>query len=257
MGGAILEGLLARGLDARKVIVQEPSPAPAVAGLLADNAIDVVPFIDQLTEPPGVILIAVKPQVMEDVLPGLAKLKGPKTLVVSIAAGRKLAIFEKYFPGAAVVRAMPNMPAAIRRGITVAVANKNVNPVQRAQADDLLSAVGDVVWIDDEAQMDAVTAVSGSGPAYVFLLAECLAEAGRKAGLDAALAEQLARATLAGSGALLNASVLPAAELRRNVTSPGGTTAAALEILGGEEGLQKLITAAVAAATKRGRELAK
>ena len=152
---------------------------------------------------------------------------------------------------------MPNTPAAIGRGITAAVANGDVTPVQRALADDLLSAVGEVVWIEDESLMDAVTAVSGSGPAYVFLLAECLAEAGRAAGLDAKLAERLARATIAGSAALLEASDLSAAKLRTNVTSPGGTTAAALEILGGADGLQKLMTAAVGAATKRGRELAK
>jgi pyrroline-5-carboxylate reductase len=168
-----------------------------------------------------------------------------------------LANFEKFMPGAAVVRAMPNTPAAIRRGITVAVANKRVTPVQRAFADDLLSAVGEVLWVDDEALLDPVTAVSGSGPAYVFLLAECLAEAGRAAGLDAKLAEQLARATVAGSGALLEQSNLSAEQLRKNVTSPGGTTAAALEVLGGADGLQRLMTAAVAAATKRGRDLAK
>jgi pyrroline-5-carboxylate reductase len=177
--------------------------------------------------------------------------------VLSIAAGRRIASFEKYLPGGAVVRAMPNTPAAIGRGITAAVANRNVTPVQRALADDLLSAVGKVVWVDDESLLDAITAVSGSGPAYVFLLAECLAEAGRAAGLDARLAEELARATVSGSAALLEASDLSAAELRRNVTSPGGTTAAALEILGGEDGMQKLMTAAVAAATKRGRDLAK
>jgi pyrroline-5-carboxylate reductase len=257
MGGAILSGLLARGLDARTVIVQDPDPARAVADVLADNGIDVLPFIDELSEPPGVIVIAVKPQVMEDALPGLAKLAGPETLILSIAAGRRLATFERFLPQAAVVRAMPNTPAAIRRGITVAVANLKVTPEQRALANELLSAVGEVVWVDDEALLDPVTAVSGSGPAYVFLLAECLAEAGRAAGLDARLAEQLARATVAGSGALLEASGSSAAELRRNVTSPGGTTAAALEILGGEDGLQKLMTAAVAAATKRGRDLAK
>jgi pyrroline-5-carboxylate reductase len=257
MGGAILEGLLARGLDPRTVIVQDPDPAPAVGDLLADNGIDVLPFIDELTQPPGVILIAVKPQIMEAVLPGLAKLAGPQTLVVTIAAGRRLANFEKFMPGAAVVRAMPNTPAAIRRGITVAVANKRVTPVQRAFADDLLSAVGEVLWVEDEALLDPVTAVSGSGPAYVFLLAECLAEAGRAAGLDAKLAEQLARATVAGSGALLGQSNLSAEQLRKNVTSPGGTTAAALEVLGGSDGLQTLMTAAVAAATKRGRDLAK
>lgn len=257
MGGAILEGLLARGLDARQVIVQDPSPAPAVVSFLADHAIDVMPAVDALTQPPAVILIAVKPQVIEEVLPGLARLAGPQTLVLSIAAGRRLANFEKHFPRAGVVRSMPNTPAAIQRGITVAVANANVTPVQRALADALLSSVGEVVWVDDEAMLDPVTAVSGSGPAYVFLLAECLAEAGRAAGLDAALAEKLARATVIGSAALLEASPLAPAELRRNVTSPGGTTAAALEVLGGEEGLQKLLTAAVAAATKRGRELAK
>jgi pyrroline-5-carboxylate reductase len=168
-----------------------------------------------------------------------------------------LANFEKFMPGAAVVRAMPNTPAAIRRGITVAVANRRVTPVQRAFADDLLSAVGEVLWVEDEALLDPVTAVSGSGPAYVFLLAECLAEAGRAAGLDAKLAEQLARATVAGSGALLGQSNLSAEQLRKNVTSPGGTTAAALDVLGGSDGLQKLMTAAVAAATKRGRDLAK
>ena len=257
MGGAILSGLLARGLDARSVVVQDPDTAKTVADMLADNGIDVLPFIDELTQPPGVILLAVKPQLMDEVLPPLAKLAGPETLLLSIAAGRRISSFEKYLPGGAVVRAMPNTPAAIGRGITAAVANRNVTPVQRALADDLLSAVGKVVWVDDEALLDAITAVSGSGPAYVFLLAECLAEAGRAAGLDARLAEELARATVSGSAALLEASDLSAAELRKNVTSPGGTTAAALEILGGEDGMQKLMTAAVAAATKRGRDLAK
>lgn len=257
MGGAILEGLLARGLDARQVIVQEPTPAPAVAEFLASHAIDVLPFIDKLTQPPAVILVAVKPQVIDQVMPGLARLAGPQTLVLSIAAGRPLAAFEKYLPQSAVVRAMPNTPAAIQRGITVAVPNAKVTPVQRAIADDLLSAVGDVVWVGDEALLDPVTAVSGSGPAYVFYLTECLAEAGRAAGLDAELAAHLARATVIGAAALMESSELSPAELRRNVTSPNGTTAAALEVLGGEDGLQKLMTAAVAAATKRGRELAK
>jgi pyrroline-5-carboxylate reductase len=257
MGGAILSGLLARGLDARSVIVQDPDPARPIADFLADNGIDVLPFIDELTQPPGVILIAVKPQVMDAVLPPLAKLAGPETLILSIAAGRRIATFEKHLPGAAIVRAMPNTPASIGRGMTVAVANSNVTPAQRALADDLLSAVGEVMWVDDEALLDPVTAVSGSGPAYVFLLAECLAEAGRAAGLDAKFAERLARATIAGSAALLDTSDLSAEQLRKNVTSPGGTTAAALEILGGDDGLQKLMTAAVAAATKRGRDLAK
>lgn len=258
MGAAILSGLLARGLDPRVVLVQDPEPAPVVADMLADQGIDLLPFIDELSQPPAVVLLAVKPQIMDKVFPPLAKLVGPETLVLSIAAGRRLALFEAHLPkGAAVVRAMPNTPAAIGRGITVAVANANVTPVQQQLADDMLSAVGEVVWVEDEALLDPVTAVSGSGPAYVFLLAECLAEAGRAAGLDAALAERLARATIAGSAALLEQSALPASVLRQNVTSPGGTTAAALEILGGPEGLQKLLTAAVQAATRRGRDLAK
>jgi pyrroline-5-carboxylate reductase len=258
MGGAILARLLEHGLDPRQVLVQDPAPAPEVADLIAGASIDLLPLIDKLSRPPAVILLAVKPQVTDEVLPGLAKLCGPDTLLVSIAAGRRLASLAAKMPkGAAIVRAMPNTPAAIGRGISVAVANACVTPVQRAMAGELLGAVGDVVWVEDEALLDPVTAVSGSGPAYVFLLAECLAEAGRAAGLDGALAEQLARATIVGAAALLEQSDLPAATLRQNVTSPGGTTAAALEILGGTDGLQKLMTAAVAAATKRGRELAK
>jgi pyrroline-5-carboxylate reductase len=150
---------------------------------------------------------------------------------------------------------MPNTPARIGKGITVTIANAHVSPEQKALAEKLLAAAGEVVWVDDEAVLDPATAVSGSGPAYVFLLAECLAEAGRKAGLPADLAERLARATVAGAGDLLRESDTTAAALRRNVTSPGGTTAAALEILGGPDGLQKLMTAAVDAATKRGRDL--
>jgi pyrroline-5-carboxylate reductase len=151
---------------------------------------------------------------------------------------------------------MPNTPAAIGRGITVCVANAGAGPAQRTLADRLLSAVGAVAWIDDERQMDAVTAVSGSGPAYVFLLAECLAAAGVAEGLDETLARQLARETIAGAGALMCQSGVDPAELRRNVTSPAGTTAAALAVLMGEDGLERLIRRAVAEATRRGRELA-
>jgi pyrroline-5-carboxylate reductase len=256
MGGAIISGLLARGFDVQRIIVQDPGPPKEVAELLADRGIDVVPFIDELSMPPSVILLAVKPQITDAVAPGLAKLAGPATLVVSIAAGRRLAGLEKHFPAkTGIVRAMPNLPASIGRGITVAVANTSVTPVQRAVAGDLLCAVGDVLWVEDEALLDAVTAVSGSGPAYVFLLAECLAQAGREAGLDATLAGELARATIIGAAALLEQSGKPASSLRESVTSPGGTTAAALGVLQGPDGLQKLISAAVAAATKRGREL--
>ncbi len=258
MGGALLSRLLDHGLDPRGVIVQDPEPTGDIANLLADRAIDVLPMVDELSEPPAVILLAVKPQVMDQALPQVARLAGPDTLYLSIAAGRRLAGLEKHLPaGAAVVRAMPNTPAAIGRGVTVAIANAAVSPIQRALADRLLAAGGHVMWVDDEALLDPVTAVSGSGPAYVFLLVECLAEAGRAAGLDADLAERLARHTIIGAAALLEHSEHDAATLRKNVTSPGGTTAAALEILGGPDGLKKLMVAAVAAATKRGRELAK
>jgi len=258
MGGALLSRLLDRGLDPRQVVVQDPEPTGDTADLLADRAIDVLPTVDELTMPPAVILLAVKPQVMDQVLPQVARLAGPETLYLSIAAGRRLAGLEAHLPaGAAVVRAMPNTPAAIGRGVTVAIASAGVTPVQRALADRLLAAGGHVMWVTDEALLDPVTAVSGSGPAYVFLLTECLAEAGRAAGLDAEVAERLARQTIIGAAALLEHSDHDAATLRRNVTSPGGTTAAALEVLSAPDGLKELLVAAVAAATKRGRELAK
>jgi pyrroline-5-carboxylate reductase len=172
-------------------------------------------------------------------------------------AGRPLRFLAGALPaGTAIVRAMPNTPAAIGRGITVAVANDAVSARQRRQASDLLAAIGAVEWVDAEALMDAVTAVSGSGPAYVFLLAEAMAQAGVAAGLPAALAARLARETVAGSGELLKRSALDAATLRQNVTSPGGTTAAALEVLMGPGGFDELLTRAIAAATRRGRELA-
>jgi pyrroline-5-carboxylate reductase len=178
------------------------------------------------------------------------------TLVVSIMAGITIASITQVC-GGAVVRAMPNTPAAIGRGITVAVAAGNVSAEQRAVADALLRATGSVEWTGDETLMDAVTAVSGSGPAYVFLLAEELARAGVEAGLPPGLATKLARETVAGSGELLHRSELSSATLRQNVTSPGGTTAAALEVLMGPDGMQSLLTRAVAAATRRSRELAK
>jgi pyrroline-5-carboxylate reductase len=202
------------------------------------------------------LVIAVKPQTAPEALPKLAALVHSKTLVVSIMAGRTLGFLEKCLPGAAIVRAMPNTPAAIGRGITVAVGNNRVSPAARKLAHGLLAATGSVEWVDDEALMDAVTAVSGSGPAYVFLLAEAMAQAGASAGLPAALAERLARETVAGSGELLHRSSEPAATLRQNVTSPGGTTAAALEVLMGSDGVAPLMTRAVAAATKRGKDLA-
>ena len=257
MGGALLSGWLAQGLRAADVIVVDPSPPPEVQALLDQHQIRREITVPALDAPPAVMLMAVKPQLMDLAFPPVARRAGPRTLVISIAAGRTIASFERHLaPAIAVIRTMPNTPAAIGRGITVCVANSHVGDGQRALCEALLSAVGEVGWVTDEGQIDAVTAVSGSGPAYVFLLAECLAEAGIAAGLDPALAHRLARATVSGSGELLHQSPLDPAELRRNVTSPGGTTAAALDVLMAPDGLQQLLTKAVAAARQRGRDLA-
>ncbi|MCB1521711.1 MAG: pyrroline-5-carboxylate reductase [Hyphomicrobiaceae bacterium] len=257
MGGALLAGWLTGGLDPSMVVVQDPSPSPETAELLRRHGIRCVASLAPLERSPAVILAAVKPQAMDTVFPPLAKMVGPDTLILSIAAGRPLASFEAYLaaPGP-VIRAMPNTPAAIGRGITVCVGNAAAGDRHRAIAGQLLAAVGDVAWIGDEAQMDAVTAVSGSGPAYVFLLAEALTDAGVRQGLPPELAAELARATVAGAGELMRRSSDSAARLRENVTSPGGTTAAALGVLMREPGgLRDLLAEAVAAATKRGREL--
>jgi pyrroline-5-carboxylate reductase len=254
MGGALLTGWLARGLDACDIVVVEPHPTGEIAALTARGV--------RINPPPqdvgavAALVVAVKPQIFRDAGPALRPFVGTGTLVLSIMAGTTIADIAEVC-GGSVVRAMPNTPAAIGRGITVAVPASTVGAGQRAMADALLRATGAVEWIDDEALMDAVTAVSGSGPAYVFLLAEELARAGVEAGLPAALATTLARETVSGSGELLHRSELSSATLRQNVTSPGGTTAAALEVLMGADGMQSLLTRAVAAATKRSKQLAK
>jgi pyrroline-5-carboxylate reductase len=255
MGGALLRGWLARGLPPAQIYVRDPHLSDEMAALAAERGLVAGEEAAPLSAP-AVIVIAVKPQVIEDVLPGLAAFAGPDTVVLSIAAGRTIASIARRFPArTAIVRSMPNTPAAIGRGMTVACANGSASLAQKDRCQFLLSAVGEVDWVEDEALMDAVTAVSGSGPAYVFLLAECLAEAGRAAGLDHELALRLARATVSGAGELIRQSELDLVTLRRNVTSPGGTTAAALERLMGEAGLKELMTEAVLAATRRSREL--
>ena len=254
MGGAMLSGWLAQGLDARRVAVIEPQPSDDIRTHLAKGV--------RLNASPrdcgaiAAFVVALKPQAFREAGPTLKPYVGAGTLVVSIMAGMTIASIEEVL-GGSVVRAMPNTPAAIGRGITVAVAAKDVSDPQRETADGLLRATGSVEWVTEEGLMDAVTAVSGSGPAYVFLLAEELARAGIAAGLPEALATKLARETVAGSGELLHRSDLAAATLRQNVTSPGGTTAAALEVLMGKDGLQSLMTRAVAAATRRSKDLAK
>jgi pyrroline-5-carboxylate reductase len=252
MGGAILEGWLALGLDPRAVAVIEPHPSAELQAL-AKRGVSLNPAS------PGtmsVMVIAVKPQVAAAVLSEVAPLAGEGTLAVSIMAGKTLDFLQRFLPKAAVVRAMPNTPAAIGRGITVAVPGHGVTAAQRDLANRLLAATGSVEWVADESLMDAVTALSGSGPAYVFLLAEAMAAAGKAAGLPDDLAERLAHQTISGAGELMRQADLHPSILRKNVTSPGGTTAAALDVLMSPEGLERLMTRAVAAATKRSKELA-
>ena len=257
MGGALLQGWIERGTAPGQVAVIEPvtESAAVAAGLgvrvHADAAAVPAAFH------PDVIVLAVKPQAMDAAVQPLLGRAGKENVVLSIAAGKTIAGFERKFgAAAAIVRAMPNTPAAVGRGITVACANARVTPVMRELCSELLRAVGEVAWVEDEALLDPVTAVSGSGPAYVFLLIECLAEAGVRAGLPATLAMQLARATVCGAGELAHRSSEPAATLRRNVSSPGGTTLAALDVLMAPDGLQPLLDRAVIAATRRSRELA-
>ena len=256
MGGAMLEGWLKGGADPRKVIALDPSPPPEMKAMLESHGVRLNPPVSSISDA-EVVVVAVKPQVLDDVLPGIVALKASKPLILSVAAGKTIASFERHFGSdAAVIRTIPNTPAAIGRGITAMAANANVSPAQLELARALLSAVGEVVTVADEAMIDVVTAVSGSGPAYVFYLTECLAAAGEKAGLPAGLAMQLARATVSGSGELMRVSGTPAAALRQNVTSPKGTTYAALQILMAGNGMQPLFDQAIAAATKRSRELA-
>jgi pyrroline-5-carboxylate reductase len=254
MGGAMLTGWLAQGLDPKRVVVIEPHPSSEISALAAQG-VRLNPSAKQVGEV-DTLVVAVKPQSFREAGAALKPFTGPSTLVVSIMAGTTIASLEAVC-GGSVVRAMPNTPAAIGRGITVAVAAKKVSAAQRAIADALLRATGSVEWVAKESLMDAVTAVSGSGPAYVFLLAEELARAGVEAGLPEELAAKLARETVAGSGELLHRSDLASATLRQNVTSPGGTTAAALDVLMGPNGMHALLTRAVAAATQRSKDLAK
>jgi pyrroline-5-carboxylate reductase len=250
MGGAMLERWLERGLDAKEIAVLDPHVEKGLHALLASAGAELAADAGDLRGRRfRTMILAVKPQIMGDALAAAAPLAAPDTVVVSVAAGVRMEKLAAAFPpGQPIVRAMPNTPAQVGMGMSVAVANAAVAQAARETVDALLAAVGKVAWADDEALLDAVTAVSGSGPAYVFLLAECLAEAGRRAGLPADLAEILARQTVAGAGALLGASPLAPGELRENVTSPHGTTAAALSVLMAEIGLQPLLTRAVEAA---------
>ncbi len=256
MGGAMLEGWLERGLGGDEIVILDPGPPPEIEKLIADHHIAHNPPVESVSDA-AVVLLAVKPQIMDQVLPGIVSLKQSNPVFLSIAAGKTIAGFEAHLgTDAAIVRAMPNTPAAVSRGITVICPNANASAEQTATCKELLEAVGTVAAVEDEALLDAVTGVSGSGPAYVFHLVECMAAAGVKAGLPEDLAMELARATVSGAGELMHQSPLPASTLRENVTSPNGTTAAALDVLRGTGAMEKLLTEAILAATNRSKDLA-
>jgi pyrroline-5-carboxylate reductase len=260
MGTAMLRGWLAREAAARFIVV-EPADVPEfwfVTGEPTTVAIEGHRSPDELSPSlvPDAVVFAVKPQIIDEVLPAYRRWVRPQTLFLSIAAGKTIGGIARHLGAAAIIRCMPNTPAAIGRAITVACPNPQVTSRQRALCEALLAAIGESAWVEDEALMDAVTALSGSGPAYVFLLIEALAAAGVRVGLPDELALRLARGTVAGAGELAQRSAETPARLRENVTSPGGTTRAALDILMGEKGLPDLLDRAVAAATARSRGLA-
>ncbi len=261
MGGAMLGGWLKAGRDPKSITVIDPNPPQSMADMIAEYGVLHVVHAKDAARP-DVLLVAVKPQIMGAVLPDLSSLMDGENVLVSVAAGTTIDQLEKPFGQVSgnavrVVRAMPNTPAMVQRGITVCVANSGVSAQQREDVTQLLAAIGDVDWVENEALIDAVTGVSGSGPAYVFHLAEALADAGVAAGLPEELAAKLAQATVSGAGELMRQSDMPPSVLRQNVTSPNGTTAAALDVLMAQDGFPSLLGRAVAAATNRSRELSK
>jgi pyrroline-5-carboxylate reductase len=250
MGGAMLSRWQSLALCDGIAVIE-----PSLAGLAVNQA-QTLAELDNFT--PDTVVFAVKPQTLPDMIGDYRAMAERGVLFISIAAGKPLAFFEQHLGASAkVVRSMPNLPASIGRGVTVACANKNVTADEKKRAEKLLAAVGDVLWVDDEALLNPVTALSGSGPAYVFLLIEAMTTAGIKTGLSPAMAAQLARQTVIGSAALAAGSTDSASTLRDNVTSPGGTTAAALDILMASDGIQQMFDRALAAATKRAEELSK
>lgn len=256
MGQALVRGWLAHGRAPGAIRVVDPVPqARAVA---AELGVAAAPALEPGGARADVVVLAVKPNQLAAALAEVHAGVAAGAVLLSIAAGKTIAaIGAKLGPSAAVVRAMPNTPAAVGKGMTALVANPAVTGEQRALCSELMAAVGAVAWLDEEAHMDAVTAISGSGPAYVFLLIECLERAATELGLDAALARDLALATVAGAGAYAAAADVGPAELRRRVTSPNGTTQAALDVLMAEPGMQELLSRAARAAAQRSRELSR
>lgn len=252
MGSALLGGWLAAGLAPARIAVYEPSPSPEFLALARETGL----VLNGPRVAAEAVVLAVKPQMLDAAASDLAELFGADSFLLSILAGKTVANLAARLPVAAILRAMPNTPAAVGRGVTGVFANAAVSPGQREKAQVLLSGVGAVEWVEREALIDAVTAISGSGPAYVFHLVEVLAQAGAELGLPADLAMRLARATVEGSGELLRRQPEFSAELlRKNVTSPGGTTQAALDVLMAPEGLAALMARATAAARKRAEDL--
>ncbi|MEE8249840.1 MAG: pyrroline-5-carboxylate reductase [Gammaproteobacteria bacterium] len=255
MGRALVKGWLTEGRGPKRIQVVDPDTE--AASVARELGVKAVTNLSEVQLPVEVIVLAVKPQQLESVLPAYRDLVAAGTVVLSIAAGKPIEFYEHALGGEpAIVRGMPNTPAAICQGMTVLSASRAVTADQHALCQALMAAVGEVAWLEDEQLMDAVTAVSGSGPAYVFLFIECLTDAAVSAGLERNLARQLAEQTVAGAGAYALGSEQEADELRRRVTSPGGTTEAALEILMSQDAFPALLVQAVQAASKRARELA-
>ena len=257
MGSAMLEGWLEIGLDKKQIYIIEPHNQ--TADILRKNGLTTLNSLEQFPSnlEPEIVIFAVKPQTMDEVAAACSRYCSPNTTFLSIAAGKTIKYFQDILgTDAIIVRAMPNTPASIRRGITVAIGNAHVSNTQKETCRRLLEAVGEVLWVENEDLIDMVTALSGGGPAYVFLLTECMAQAGIDAGLPPQLSNQLARVTVSGAGELMHKSAEMPDILRQNVTSRGGTTAEALKVLMAENGLQSLMTRAIAAATERSKELA-
>ncbi len=257
MGTAMLQGWLEAGIAGNQVTIFDPDPPPETMALIAQHSISHNPPVHSVADVEA-ILVAIKPQMLDEVLPAMAALARDNPLIVSVVAGKTIAAFRRHFGEAVpVIRTIPNTPAAVGRGITAMAASDGVSARQWELATALLASLGEVVTVADETLIDACTAISGSGPAYIFYLTECLTEAAMKLGLPAEVAEQLARATVAGAGELMRATGTPAGTLRENVTSPNGTTHAALQVLmADEDGMKQLIIRAAAEAEKRSRELA-
>ncbi|WP_419903798.1 pyrroline-5-carboxylate reductase [Kiloniella sp.] len=258
MGGAMLQGWLDRGLSGSQVTIVDPSAKASYLDPFKKQGVVAVENLNDISDSlsPALVMFAIKPQMMDDAIGDYRRFVKPDTVFLSVVAGKKISFYEDNLGSqAAIVRTMPNTPAAVSRGMTVLYANPNVSEEQKAVCQEFMAAVGETAWLDSEGQIDAVTGVSGSGPAYIFLMAECLAQAGVDAGLPEDLARKLAHTTVSGAGELIHQSDDSPTQLRINVTSPNGTTQAALEVLMADDGLQPIMTKAVAAATNRSKAL--